>query len=361
MGNGKRDLTRTTLAVSVIAILAISCFWILQPFLPAALWATMIAVATWPLMLRLQERLWGQRWLATTVMTLALLLIVIVPLWLVVAAVVANTDVLVAWAESLRSLKLGAPPQWLVDLPMVGAAAERLWTHVAASGINGLAAQAAPYAGTVVRWAGSQLGGLGLLLLQLLLTVIFTAIMYASGEQAAEAVRRFGRRLAGARGETSVQLAAHAIRGVALGVVVTALCQALLGGISLVIAGVPFAAILTALMFLFCVAQIGAGPVMFGAVIWLYWSGENGWGTFMLACAIVVTTMDNFLRPILIRASADLPLLLVFVGVIGGLVAFGLVGIFIGPVVLTVAYTLLKAWIAEAAIEQDLGPPAPAG
>jgi predicted PurR-regulated permease PerM len=361
MRDTKRDLTRTTLAVSVIAILAISCFWILQPFLPAALWATMVAVATWPLLLRLQEHLWGRRWLAVTVMTLALLLIVILPLWLVVTAVVANADTVLVWAQSLGSLKLGDAPTWLAQLPAVGATAERLWTHVAATGINGLAAQAAPYAGIVVRWLTSQLGGLGLLLLQLLLTVIFAAIMWASGERAAEAVRRFGRRLAGARGENSVQLAAHAIRGVALGVVVTALCQAVLGGVSLVIADVPFAAILTAVMFLLCVAQIGAGPVMFGAVIWLYWSGQNGWGTFMLACAIVVTTMDNFLRPILIRASADLPLLLVFVGVIGGLIAFGLVGIFIGPVVLTVAYTLLKTWIAEAPAEDELGPPAPIG
>jgi predicted PurR-regulated permease PerM len=361
MGDGRRDLTRTVLAVSVIAIMAISCFWILQPFLPAALWATMIVVATWPLMLRIQEHMWGRRWLAVTVMTLALLLIVILPLWLVVAAVVANTDSVVLWAESLRGLKLGAPPEWLIALPGIGAAVERLWTHVAATGINGLAAQAAPYAGTVVRWAGSQLGGLGLLLLQLLLTVIFATLMYASGERAAEACRRFGRRLAGARGETSVDLAAHAIRGVALGVVVTALAQALLGGISLVVAGVPFAGILTAITFLLCIAQIGAGPTMFGPVIWLYWSGQTGWGTFMLACAIVVTTMDNFLRPLLIRASADLPLLLVFIGVIGGLVAFGLVGIFIGPVVLTVSYTLLKAWIAEAATPGDLGPPAPIG
>jgi len=144
-----------------------------------------------------------------------------------------------------------------------------------------------------------------------------------------------------------VVLSAQAIRGVALGVVVTAVVQALVGGLGLLIAGVPFAAVLTALMFMLAVAQIGAGPVLVIAVIWLYWSGSPGWGTFLLVVTVVTTTMDNFLRPILIKKGADLPLLLIFAGVIGGLIAFGLIGIFVGPLVLAVSYTLLRAWIEE--------------
>jgi len=144
-----------------------------------------------------------------------------------------------------------------------------------------------------------------------------------------------------------VRLAAQAIRGVALGVVVTALVQSVLGGIGLAVAGVPFAAILTAVMFIFSVAQVGAVPVLIPAVIWLYWSGSTGWGTFLLIVTVAVGTLDNFLRPILITKGADLPLLLVFSGVVGGLVSLGLIGIFVGPVVLAVAYTLLGAWINE--------------
>jgi predicted PurR-regulated permease PerM len=128
-------------------------------------------------------------------------------------------------------------------------------------------------------------------------------------------------------------------------VVVTALAQTALGGAGLVLAGVPFAAILTVVMFLLCIAQIGVVLVLAGAVAWLYWTGQSGAGTFMLVWTIVVGGMDNFLRPILIRRGADLPLLLVFAGVIGGLLAFGLIGIFIGPVVLAVADKLLTAWI----------------
>ena len=153
-----------------------------------------------------------------------------------------------------------------------------------------------------------------------------------------------------------VQLAAQAVRAVALGVVVTAVVQSGLAGIGLAIAGVPFVTILTALMFILGIAQVGAAPVLIGAVIWVYAHSGTAWGTAFLIWAIFCSTLDNFLRPVLIRHGADLPLLLIFAGVIGGLIAFGIIGLFIGPVVLAVAYTLLVDWVAqEQAIENDQG------
>ena len=158
----------------------------------------------------------------------------------------------------------------------------------------------------------------------------------------------FGRRLAGERGETAVHLAGQAIRSVALGVVVTALAQSLIGGIGLGVVGLPFAAPLTALMFVLCLIQLGPGLVLIPAVIWMYYSGDTVWATVLLVFTIVATTIDQFIRPVLIRRGADLPLLLILSGVIGGLVAFGILGIFIGPTVLAVAYTLVNAWMEEA-------------
>jgi predicted PurR-regulated permease PerM len=180
---------------------------------------------------------------------------------------------------------------------------------------------------------------------EFLLTVILAAAMYANGEPATQRLVRFGRRLAGSGGENVVYLAGQTIRGVALGVVVTALAQTLFAGLGLVIAGVPFAGVLTAAMLLLSIAQIGVVPVLGAAAAWLYWTGDSAWGTFLLVWTIVAGTMDNFLRPILIRKGADLPLLLVFAGVVGGLIAFGLIGIFVGPVILAVADKLLVAWI----------------
>ena len=180
------------------------------------------------------------------------------------------------------------------------------------------------------------------------LTVVIAGMMYAGGESAAAVVRRFGFKLGGQRGEDAVILAGKAIRGVALGVGVTAFVQAVIGGIGLAIAGVPFAALLTAVMFMLCIVQVGPTLVLAPAVIWVFWSGSTGWGIFLLVWTIIVGTMDNFLRPLLIRRGADLPLVLIFAGVIGGLLGFGLVGIFVGPVMLAVSYTLVDAWLRDA-------------
>jgi predicted PurR-regulated permease PerM len=200
-------------------------------------------------------------------------------------------------------------------------------------------------------------GSLSALFVEFLLTVVLSALLYANGERAAEGVLRFGQRLAGRRGEESVRLAGQAIRGIALGVVVTAMAQSLLGGIGLLVTGVPFAPVLTAVMFMLAIAQIGPIPVLGAAVFWLYWSGSAVGGTVLLLVTLVVGTLDNFLRPYLIKKGADLPLLLIFAGVIGGLMAFGLIGIFIGPVVLAVAYTLTVAWVEGEPEEEASGVP----
>jgi predicted PurR-regulated permease PerM len=237
-------------------------------------------------------------------------------------------------------------------LPLIGDKAVQRWEQLAAQGIEEWAQKAAPYAGAVGRWFVAHIGSVGVVFVEVLLAIAFSAILYANGEHAGKQVLRFSHRLAGSRGEAAIRLAVQAIRGVALGIVATALVQAFLGGIGLAVVGIPFAAILTAVMFMLSVAQIGALPVLIPVVVWLYWSGSAGWGTFLLIVTIVVGTIDNFLRPILITKGADLPLLLVFTGVVGGLVAFGLIGIFVGPVILAVAYTVLEAWINE----ESLGP-----
>jgi len=341
------DLTRIVLAVLFIGGLIAACLWILRPFLGALIWAIMIVVATWPLMRWVQSHLGGRRWAAVTVMSVILLLILVVPFAAAIGTVVGNVDVITGWAKGLGDFRPSAPPSWLAGLPFAGEQAAKLWEQAATEGIQPLAVKLAPYAGMVGRWFVGQVGSFGAIFLQFLLTVIAAAVLYGYGEEAADYMQRFGRRLAGEQGENVVRLSGQAIRGVAMGVVVTALVQALVGGAGLVIAGVPFAPVLTALMFLLAVAQIGAVPVLVIPIIWLYWTGSPGWGTFLVVVAVVAGTLDNVLRPFLIKKGADLPLLLIFVGVIGGLIAFGLIGIFVGPLVLAVTYTLLNAWVAS--------------
>jgi len=347
MTNTRSDLAKITLGVLFIGVLIIGTLWILEPFLPAIIWATMVVVATWPLLLRLQALLWNSRALAVTVMTLILLLLFMVPMALAIGTIVQNSDQIVEWTKSIATFHIPPPPDWIASLPFVGHQAATAWQQVADSSGKELMEKLAPHAGALVKWGTSKFGSLGLLFVQFLLTVIIAAVMYAGGESATGALKRFGRRLAGLRGENIVVLAGQAIRGVALGVGVTAVVQSALGGIGLAIVGIPFAGLLTAVMLMLCIAQLGPGLVMFPAVIWVYWSGDTGWGTFLLVWSIIVVMLDNFLRPVLIKLGADLPLLLILAGVIGGLFAFGLVGIFVGPVVLAVAYTLLGEWISD--------------
>ena len=353
MSEPRTDLARTTLGVLFIAGLILAAFWVLRPFIGAGIWATTIVVATWPLMLRLQARLWQRRLPAVVVMTLILLLLFVVPVTLAIATLIQNADEIVALAKQLSLLRMPTPPEWISSLPVVGEKVRVFWEEAAAAGSAGLWVKVQPYAGQAARWIAAEVGSVGSLVVQAVLVVALAALMYAQGEVAAAALVRVGRRLGGVHGGETVVLAGLAIRGVALGVGVTAVVQSVLGGIGLAIAGVPYAGLLTVVMFVFCLAQLGPVLVLTPAVVWLYWSGETGWGTFLLVVTVVVGTLDNFLRPMLIRMGADLPLLLIFGGVIGGLLAFGLVGIFVGPVVLAVAYTLLGAWVGT----DDLEPP----
>jgi len=348
------ELTRILLTVLVIGGLIAASFWILRPFLGALIWAIMIVVATWPLMVGVQRGLGGRRWLAVTVMSVILLLVLVVPLSAAIGTIVSHADDIVGWAKNLREFKLPPPPSWLPDLPLVGPRAVKLWQEVGAEGFPAVAAKVSPYASGLTAWFVSQMGSFGALFIQFLLTVVAAAVLYAYGEHAADQALRFGERLGGERGVGAVRLSGQAIRGVARGVVLTALAQTLVGGIGVWVAGVPFAAILTALMFLLAVAQIGAALVLLGPVVWLYWSGSPGWGTFLLVVAVIAGTLDNVLRPLLIKqGGADLPILLIFVGVIGGLISFGLIGIFIGPLVLAVTHTLLQTWLYQEGFQAE--------
>jgi predicted PurR-regulated permease PerM len=348
-----RDLARTTFQLLALGALIATSFWIVRPFLVALVWATMIVVATWPLLLYAQKWLGGRRSLAVASMTIALLLVLLVPLYFGIEAIVVNARQVAEWSRSLATFEVPRPPQWIETLPVVGAKAAARWRELAVKGPDDFAARLAPHVNTILLWLVSQMGSIGSLVVQFLLTVIIAGILYARGESAAHAADRFARRLAGPRGVNSMHLAKFAIRGVALGVVVTAALQAGLAGIGMAIAGVPFVTFLTVLIFILAIAQIGAVPVLLLAVIWVYSQSGVAWGTVFLIWAIFCGTFDNFLRPMLIKRGADLPLLLIFAGVVGGLIAFGVIGLFIGPVVLAVAYTLLADWVSEGDAPDD--------
>jgi predicted PurR-regulated permease PerM len=343
----RQDLARLTFGVLLIIALLALTIWILRPFLGALVWATMIVVATWPIMRRLQTWLWGSRRWAVAAMTAILLLTLALPLAATVSTIVASAGTVIDSATRLQTLRIPAAPGWLADVPLVGAKAVETWNAVATSPVGDVVETATPYAATAVVWAAGTLQGVGLLLLQFLLTVAIAAGMYANGERLADALLLVGRRLAGGAGDEVVRQAAQAIRGVALGVLVTAMVQAALAGLGLAVAGIPFMWLLAAVAFVLCIAQLGPVLVLAPAVAWLYWQGATGMATGLLVWTVIVGGLDNVVRPILMTKGTDLPMLLMFAGVLGGLLGFGLIGVFVGPVILAVAYTLLGAWLAD--------------
>ena len=343
----QNDLTRTTLVVLFIGVLIVGSLWTMLPFLGALIWATTIVVATWPLMLRVQRLVGGNRTLATVVMTSVALAIFIVPFSLAIGALIEGAAQGADLVRSYLTNGLGPPPDWVSKLPWVGTRIADEWRELAAGGPDMLLETVRPYVRTVAASVLSITGGIGATFLHFILTVIIAAILYSNGEVAAEGVLNFFRRFGDRRGEEIVHLAGQSIRGVALGVVVTAIVQSLIAGLGLWVAGVPRPGLLTAVIFVLGIAQLGPLPVLLPAVIWLYWSGNVGWAAALFVWMILVGALDNVLRPILIRRGVDLPLILIITGVIGGLVAFGVVGLFIGPVILAVTYTLLKSWIDE--------------
>lgn len=340
-----RDLTSTTLGVLFIGALTVSSLWIARPFLTALLWATMIVISTWTLMLALQAKLGGRRSLATAVMTVALLLVLVIPLGLAVGALIGNIDDIVAKANSLQTLQVPPPPAWVAGLPIKGPELSAEWQRLSEEGPGSLSARMTPYAGGALRWLAAQIGGVGGMILQFLLIVIISVILYMNGETAARGVRRFTTRLAGANGDRAAVLAAATIRGVATAVIITAIVQTSIAGAGLVVASVPGAALLAAVALIFNLAQLGPWLVMVPAVAWKFYSGDSLWGFVLLAFTLVAGTIDNFIRPLLIRKGADLPLVLIFAGVIGGIISFGFMGIFIGPVILAVTFVLLRDWV----------------
>jgi len=340
------DITHTTLSVLFLVILIVSSFWVLSPFLIAILWATIVSVSMWPFFLKLEAILGGRRGLAVAALTLMILFAVFIPVTLALVTITRNARGITTDVRALESIAVPPPPAWLEGIPLMGPQVVDRWGQFANLGPEERTAVLTPHLQTALQWFVAKAGSVGAMLLQFLLTTVITAIFLANGENVRGAILQFAERLAGRPGRDVAMLASRAIRSVVMGVVVTALLQAALGGIGLWLSGIPAAALLTAVMLFLCLAQLGPMLVLAPSLAWLYWSGQTGYGTLLLVITLTTSAVDNIVRPLLIKRGANLSLLLIFSGVIGGLLSFGIIGLFIGPVVLAVAYTLLKAWVA---------------
>jgi predicted PurR-regulated permease PerM len=341
------DLPRTVLGVLFILGLAGGCLWILRPFLTALVGATTIAISTWPMLKGLERRWGGRRGLAIAFMMGLLAIAILAPLYFGAVTTVQSAGALSAWVRDLPNRTLPALPDWLVGAPVLGPRLQKAWGELAAGGGEGLRTRLSEHTGEILRWLMGRLGNLAGMLGEVLVTLGITGLLYARGENVAAVLLRFARRLAGSQGEQAARLAALATRGVGLGVVLTPLIQSILAGVGMAAAGAPHVGLFSLAVLLSCLAQAGPIPALLIPVAWLYARGAVLPASGLLAWALVVHISGPIVRPLLIRRGVDLPMVLIISGVIGGVMAFGAVGLFIGPVLLAVAATLLQSWMAE--------------
>lgn len=334
------------LLLSTVALLFAGAIAVLRPFLGAILWATIISVATWPALLAFERLMGGRRPLAAGAMSVALLLLVLAPLALLLLTLVARYAELRDLVQRLATGPWPGPPEWLARLPFGGELAAR-WQHAVEGSSPALPELLRHVSERGGGWIAARLGSLGGILLEFALTLVLVVVFFLRGERLAAFARACAWRLGGERGIEGLGIAASAMRAIATGVVLTALLQSLLAGLGLWVAGVPAAGVLTSVAFMLCIAQVGPLPVLVPAALWLFWRGDAVWGGTLLAWAGLLSTGDGFLRAWLIGRGTDMPLLLVFAGVVGGLLAFGLAGIFVGPVLLAVLVRLVDRWIIE--------------
>ena len=342
----RSELISDALMLVCVSALGIGVLAVLRPFLPAMLWAMIIVVATWPLMLRVQRLLGGRRGLAVAVMSLGLFAVIVVPVALLLGTLITRLPELRDLGSRLSEGGLPDAPAWLGRLPY-GGQLTNSWQQAAQRSADQWAASVKPYISDAVVWLSHHLGTLGGVAMDFGLMLVLVVVYYQHGEALAERIQKFARRVGGARGAESAVLACQAMRAVAAGVIVTALVEAILSGFGLWVAGVPAAGVLTSVIFLICVMQLGVMPVLVPAALWLLYEGHIGWAVALGAWAVLMSIGDGLLRSWLIQRNARLSFMLILGGVLGGLLAFGIAGIFIGPVLLAVAQRITDSWMDE--------------
>lgn len=340
------DLLKLIINLLIIGLFIVITYLIISPFLFGFFWAVMVVIVTWSLMLKLQHRLFDNRLLASTIMTLLISLVFIIPFIFIITSITKNASFLI---ESVKNLSAHQLPElnWLASIPEVGGELHQKWLALKSDDASELINTIQPYIGTVVTWSVGQAANVGLFIFHGAIMITFSALLYLKGEIVTKSLYRLANRISSQYGSSTLTLAGQAIRAVALGVVVTALTLTFIGGLTLVLTDTPYPGLLTLLLFVCCVAQIGPLIIIIPCLIWQFWADNTAAGIVLIIVAIILTTLDSLMRAYLIKKGADLPFLLIFFGVIGGLLAFGVMGLFIGPVVLALSYKLIPVWVKE--------------
>lgn len=333
--------------LTLLTLLVVGCLVVLRPFLSAILWALILCFSTWPIYTWVLAKLDGRATVAATVMTILVALILVVPLAVLGATLAEHVAGVVQVVRELLKEGLPEPPDWVLDVPLFGTDLHGQWMGLAHNDAA-FAMAVEPYVGRARDWMLRSGANLGQGAVELTLSVLICFFFYRDGREAAEKLHSGVRRLAGDRAQHLLDVTGSTVKGVVYGIMGTAFAQGSLAWIGLWIAGVPGALLLGFVTFILSLIPGGPPFVWLPATAWLFYSGTPGWGIFMALWGLfVVSGVDNVIKPWLISRESQLPILLVFLGVLGGVIAFGFIGIFLGPTLLAVGFTLLQQWVSS--------------
>jgi len=338
-------IVELALRLGALALLIYVAVTLVQPFIAVAIWSIVIAVALSPAYERLAHLLGGRRRLAAALMTIAFLLVIIGPAtWLALGLI--DSLRVISGEFDLAALTPPAPPPAIKAWPLIGVPIYQFW-DLASTNLGGALAKVAPYLkplGTILLGVAAD-AGTGMI--KFFAAIFVAGFLFAPAPGLVDAVRTFARRLLSERGEEFVALAGATIRAVSRGVIGVSVLQALLAGIGLVVAGVPSASLITSAVLILGIIQIGPSVVLVPLVIWSWFSMETAAALVFTVYMIPVNLMDNVLRPLVMGRGLQTPMLVILVGVIGGTLAYGITGLFLGPIVLAVIWELTATWIKE--------------
>ena len=330
--------------MAAVIFLVVGCFMILKPFISAVVWAAILCFSTWPLYSRLERILKGKQTLAATAMTVLIAMVVVLPITFLSITIAENAT---PWLSEIRgwvAKGIPAPPPWVDNIPLVGKQIKPYWVEFTSNSEKLL---------DVIREFLTQWKGwffargldVGQAIFQLCLSVFIAFFIYREGLTVMEKLSGVVKKIAGDRTQRLLDVIGGTVKSVVYGILGTAVAQGLLAGIGLWIAGIPFPLLFGLLTFFLSMVPVGPPLVWIPATIWLIHNGSIGWGIFLgLWGLFAISGVDNIIKPYLISRGSKLPFVLVFLGVLGGVITFGVIGVFMGPTFLAVGYTLLQEW-----------------
>ena len=344
-------VAETAIRIGVLALLLFWCFQIIKPFIVTVLWGAIIAVAIHPVYRTLVDLLQGRRRLAAILLSVGFLILLLVPTVLLTKLLVENVKTL---AESFHhgQITIPPPPEGVKGWPVIGDFVARIWT-LASTNLSEALKLLQPQFKALGVWLLNVAASAGIGIIMFVFAFIIAGVFLTHSSGSHELAHRIAKRLVGERGDDFANLAEATIRSVARGVLGVAVIQALLAGLGFMVAGVPGAGIWTLMCLISAVVQVGVAPIVIPAIVYVFATGNTLTAVAFLVWSVLVMVLDNVLKPLLMGRGIDVPMLVIFLGAVGGMLLSGIVGLFVGAIVLALGYKLFQTWLhAEPSTQQ---------